>query len=204
MKFIVFGLDDKKPAIDTKDWFYISDSRFPNDGRPVTLQLGSSDPDLYIAYEIASGNRIIEQGFVRENRSLLNRQFTYKEEYGNGLFLTYAWVKDGKSYQHSATISRPLPDKHLKLEWETFRDRLKPGQQEEWRMSVKDKDGKPVDAQLLAVLYDKSLDQLAYHYWGFYPNTYTPMPSTSWYVMSFGGRNANKFLLYLLWSDHVA
>lgn len=191
MKFTVFGLDDKKPAVETKDWFYISDSRFPNDGKPVTIQVGSSDPDLYIAYEIMSGNRVIEQGFVRENSSLLNRKFTYKEEYGNGLFLTYAWVKDGKAYHHTTTIGRPLPDKHLMLKWETFRDRLKPGQQEEWRLSVKDKDGKPADAQLMAVLYDKSLDQLAYHYWGFYPNTYTPLPSTSWNVMSFGSTSAS-------------
>ena len=191
MKFIIFGLDDKKPAIETNDWFYISDSRFPNDGKPVTLQVGSSDPDLYIAYEIMSGSKVIEQGFVRENSSLLNRKFTYNEEYGNGLFLTYAWVKDGKAYQHKTTIGRPLPDKQLTLKWETFRDRLKPGQQEEWRLSIKDKDGKPADAQLMAVLYDKSLDQLAYHYWGFYPNTNTPLPSTSWYVMSFGGSSAS-------------
>ena len=120
-----------------------------------------------------------------------NRKFTYQEEYGNGLFITYAWVKDGKSYQHSTTIGRPLPDKHLTLKWETFRDRLKPGQQEEWRLSIKDKDGKAADAQLMAVLYDKSLDQLVHHYWGFYPNTYTPLPSSSWNVMSFGSRSAS-------------
>ena len=191
IKFVIFGLDDKKPATETKDWFYVSDSRFPNDGKPVTLQVGSSDPDLYIAYEIMSGNKVIEQGFIRENCSLSNRKFTYQEEYGNGLFITYAWVKDGKSYQHSTTIGRPLPDKHLTLKWETFRDRLKPGQQEEWRLSIKDKDGKAADAQLMAVLYDKSLDQLVHHYWGFYPNTYTPLPSSSWNVMSFGSRSAS-------------
>ena len=179
------------PAIDTRDWFYQSDSRFPNDGKAVTIQVGSSDPDLYIAYEIISNDRIIEEGFIRESRSLWNRKFTYKEEYGNGLLLNFAWVKDGKSYQHTATIQRPIPNKSLTMKWETFRDRLKPGQQEEWRLSVKDKDGKPADAQLMAVLYDKSLDQLAYHYWGFYPNTYTPLPSTSWNVMSFGSTSAS-------------
>ena len=186
VKSILFGLDDKVPAIDTRDWFYQSDSRFPNDGKAVTIQVGASDPDLYIAYEIISNDRIIEEGFIRENRSLWNRKFTYKEEYGNGLLLTFAWVKDGKSYQHTATIQRPMPNKSLTMKWETFRDRLKPGQQEEWRLSVVDQDGKPADAQLMAVLYDKSLDQLKYHYWSLYPSMSVPLPSTSWRMLAFG------------------
>ena len=191
MKFVIFGLDDKKPAIETKDWFYTSGSRFQNDGTPITIQVGSSDPDLYIAYEIISGTKVLEEGFIRENCSLWNRKFTYKEEYGNGLLLTFAWVKNGVAYKHSTTISRPVPDKHLKLQWETFRDRLKPGQQEEWKLSIKDKDGKPASAQLLAVLYDKSLDQLASHYWGLYPSTWIPLASGSWTTMSFGGQTAS-------------
>ncbi|MBQ7419981.1 MAG: alpha-2-macroglobulin [Prevotella sp.] len=186
MKFTVFSLDDKKPAVETKDWFYASDSRFPNDGKPVTIQVGSSDPDLYIAYTMIADGQVIEQGFICENRSLWNRKFTYQERYGNGLLLTFAWVKDGHSYQHTTTIGRPVPDKHLKLQWETFRDRLKPGQQEEWQLVVKDKDGKPADAQLMAVLYDKSLDQLASHYWSLYPSMNTPLPYTSWVVKNFG------------------
>ncbi len=186
MKFIVFSLDDKKPAIETKDWFYVSDGTFPADGKPVTVQVGSSDPDLYIAYEVISGTKVLEEGFIRENKSLWNKKFTYKKEYTNGLLLCFAWVKDGVSYQHTQTIRRPLPNKSLTLKWETFRDRLKPGQQEEWRLSIKDKDGNPVDAQLMAVLYDKSLDQLAHHYWGLSPQMSIPHASTSWTTMRFG------------------
>lgn len=191
MKFIVFSLNDKKPAVDTRDWFYVSDGAFPVDGRPVTVQVGSSDPDLYIAYEVISGTKVLEEGFIRENKSLWNKKFTYKEEYANGLLLCFAWVKDGVSYQHTQTIRRPLPDNKLTMKWETFRDRLKPGQQEEWRLSIRDKDGKPADAQLMAVLYDKSLDQLTSHYWGLYPQRSIPHASTSWTTMRFGGTSAH-------------
>lgn len=191
IKFIVFSLDDKKPAVETKDWFYVSHSTFPADGKPVTVQVGSSDPDLYIAYELISGGRVLEEGFIRENSSLYNKKFVYRPEYTNGLLLTFAWVKDGVSYYHTQTIHRPLPDKSLKLTWETFRDRLKPGQQEEWRLSIKDKNGKPADAQLMAVLYDKSLDQLASHYWGLYPNMSVPTAYTSWTTMRFGSASAS-------------
>jgi len=186
VKFVVFSLDDKRPAIETNDWFYVSGSSFKDNKTPVTVQVGSSDPDLYIAYEILSDGKVLEEGVLRENRSLWNKKFTYREEYGNGLTLAFAWVKNGISYHHTTQISRPLPDKNMSLKWETFRDRLKPGQQEEWRLSIKDKDGKPVLAQLMAVLYDKSLDQLASHYWGLYPQLWVPQTHTSWTVMRFG------------------
>ncbi len=190
MKFVVFSLDDKKPAIPTHDWFYSSRYTFPSDGKPVTIQVGSSDSDLYIAYAMMSGDKVLEEGFIRESNSLWNKKFTFKKEYTNGLLLTFAWVKDGVSYHHTQTISRPTPDKHLTMKWETFRDRLKPGQQEEWKLSIKEQDGKPADAQLMAVLYDKSLDQLAHHYWGLYPNMHIPQASTSWTTMQFGSQTA--------------
>jgi len=180
VKFVVFGLDDKKPAFQTNDWFYVSHTQFPNDGTPVTLQMGGSAPDLYIFYAIYADNKVIEQGEVKKNGELINRQFKYKEEYGNGLLLSYAWVKEGVCYSHQQTIKRPMPDKKLRLSWETFRDRLTPGQQEEWSLKILNPDGTPADASLLAVLYDKSLDQIKSHQWNFSPANYLPMPSTSW------------------------
>ena len=180
-RFVVFGLNDKKPAAPTKDWFYVSHQQFPNDGKPVTLQVGSSDPDLYIFYAIYAGKKVIEKGEVRKDGELINRQFTYKEEYGNGLLLTYAWVKDGECYSHQQTIKRPMPDKQLRLSWETFRNRLVPGQQEEWRLKIQNPDDTPANASLLAVLYDKSLDQIRPHQWSFTPTNYLPMPSTAWH-----------------------
>ncbi len=180
VKFVVFGLDDKKPATQTNDWFYVSHTQFPNDGTPITLQVGSSAPDLYIFYAIYADNKVIEQGEVKKNGELINRQFKYKEEYGNGLLLSYAWMMEGVCYSHQQTIKRPMPDKKLRLSWETFRDRLTPGQQEEWSLKIQNPDGTPADASLMAVLYDKSLDQIKSHQWNLSPVNYLPMPSTSW------------------------
>ena len=177
---VIFSLDDEKPATDTDDWFYQSASQFANDGTPVTIQVGSSDKDVHIVYSIFSGKKLIEQGSVGRNNQLINRKFTYKEEYENGLLLTYAWVKNGKCYTHTAQIQRPMPDKKLTLEWATFRDRLTPGQKEEWTLTIKDAEGKPVDANLMATLYDQSLDQIAKHQWSFSPYLWVPLPNTSW------------------------
>ncbi len=190
MKFVVFGLDDKKPASQTDDWFYVSDSQFPSDGKPVTVQVGASDPNLHIVYSLFAGDKLLESGSVKKNGELINRKFTYKEEYGNGLLLTFAWVKYGKCHIHQQTISRPMPNKQLKMMWQTFRDRLTPGQQEEWQLKITKPDGTSADASLMAVLYDKSLDQITPHQWTFTPKSYLPLPSTGWQWTSWGGVNA--------------
>ena len=179
-EFVIFSLDDKSPATETDDWFYQSDSRFPNDGTPVTIQVGSSDQDVHIVYSIFSGNKVIKRGAVDRNNQLLNLKLAYGESYDNGLLLTFAWVKNGKCYTHSAQIQRPLPNKNLTLAWTTFRDRLKPGQQEEWTLTVKDCKGNPVDAQLMATLYDQSLDMLQAHSWSLVPYLDLPLPANKW------------------------
>lgn len=199
VSFVVFSLDDNKPAAPTSDWFYVSHGQFPNDGGPVTLQVGSSDPDLHIVYSIFAGNKLIEEGAVDKDAALVNRKLTYKEAYGNGLLLTYAWVKNGVAYRHQAQIVRPMPEKKLKMTWETFRDRLTPGQQEEWTLKLENPDGTPADASLVAVLYDKSLDAIKAHNWSFQPTSYPSQPSTNWlfpawYSWSVHAAQAYKFL----------
>ena len=179
-EFVVFSLDDERPATKTDDWFWQSATQFTNDGKPVTVQVGSSDPDVHIVYSVFAGNKVIKRGAVDRSDQLLNLKLTYEEEYGNGLLLTFAWVKNGQCHTHSARILRPLPDKKLRLEWSTFRDRLTPGQQEEWTLSVKDCDGHPVDAQMMATLYDQSLDQLTKHQWSLTPYLHLPLPSSVW------------------------
>jgi hypothetical protein len=185
-QFVVFSLTDKRPATETHDWFYVSDVQFPTDGSPVTVQVGSSDPNTYIVYSIFAGRQKIEEGAVKRNGELINRQFSYREEYGNGLLLTFAWMKNGECYRHQQVIRRPMPDKKLKMQWTTFRDRLTPGQQEQWQLTIKKPDGAAADASFMAVLYDKSLDALTSHQWSFTPSSYLPQPSTNWGYASFG------------------
>ena len=180
-EFVVFSLDDKRPVAETDDWFYASSNYFPNDGTPVTVQVGSSASDVHVVYTILSGDRLIESGSVDLTNELLNRKFTYKEDYDNGILISFAWVKEGKSYVHDISIERPKPDMNLKLQWQTFRNRLEPGQNEEWTLTILGPDGKPVKAQLLATLYDKSLDQLASHEWSMSVNRRLPLPQTTWF-----------------------
>jgi hypothetical protein len=179
--FVVFSLDDKSLVTDTTDWFYISARQFADDTTPVTVQIGSSYGDLHVFYSIVAGNSILDYGAMERSGDLINKKFTYREDYGDGIALNFAWVRNGKVYNHTAQIKRPLPDKELRMKWETFRDRLTPGQQEEWTLSITDVEGKPVAAQLMATLFDKSLDQILVHNWELSPALQLSIPSVQWF-----------------------
>lgn len=176
---IVFALEDSTPVVKTDDWFYQSDENF-GQGKPVYIQIGSSDPDQYILYTIFSQRKLLEKGVIKQSNAICTRRFDYQKAYGDGLRITYAWYKDGKMHKHSASIGCPAPDKKLALKWSTFRDRLTPGQKEEWTLTVGKKDGKANPVQLMAVLYDKSLDALLMHDWNFALGKHRAIPYTEW------------------------
>ena len=164
-EFTVFSLSDEVPPVECDEWFYQSAPSFGSDKDTVTLQAGSSDEDLYIHYTVIAKNKVLEQGMVKKSKALINRKFTYQEAYGDALLVTFAWVKNGKAHTRRCYIKRPEPDMQLKMNWSTFRDRLKPGQQETWRLQVLMPDGTAAKAQLMATLYDQSLDAFRTHHW---------------------------------------
>ena len=178
--FTTFTLQDRKAPVNTHDWFYQSAEQFPTGGGPVFVQLGSSDSIQHVVYTIISGNNIIEEGRADLKNELRTRALIYKPEWGDGVTLSVAWVKDGHSYKHTARIERPLPDSRLNLKWTTFRDRLTPGQRETWTLNITRPDGKPARAQLLATLYDKSLDEIRPHSIQFSLPAYVNVPWLSW------------------------
>ena len=179
-KVILFSMSDTHPVVQTHDWFYATASTFPSNGNPVYIQFGSSDEAQHVVYSLFAGNTVLESGTLNKSNALTTRSFTYNEKYGDGVTFTCAWVREGKLYQHSHVIAKPDPDKRLKLKWKTFRDRLTPGQQEEWSLTVTTPDGKPADAQLMCTLFDKSLDDIRHHGWSLSTYIYRMNASVNW------------------------
>ena len=179
-KFTLFSMKDTHPVEPTTEWYYQTAKTFPRDGKPVYIQVGSSENGAHIVYSIIAGNKLLEKGAWELGDSIVTLPFTYKEEYASGIVLNYSFVKQGKCYTRMMSIARPLPEKKLNIAWKTFRNRLTPGQKEEWTLKITTPDGKPAKAQLMSVLYDKSLDQIAPHSWKMSLGFSQWLPSCYW------------------------
>lgn len=179
-KFTLFSMKDTHPVEPTTEWYYQTAKTFPRDGKPVYIQVGSSENGAHIVYSIIAGNKLLEKGAWELGDSIVTLPFTYKEEYASGIVLNYSFVKQGKCYTRMMSIARPLSEKKLDIAWKTFRNRLTPGQKEEWTLKITTPDGKPAKAQLMSVLYDKSLDQIAPHSWKMSLGFSQWLPSCFW------------------------
>ena len=179
-KFTLFSMKDTHPMETTTEWYYQTAKTFPRDGKPVYVQVGSSENGAHIVYSIIAGNKLLEKGAWELGDSIVTLPFTYREEYASGVVINYSFVKNGECYARTISISRSLPEKKLNIAWKTFRDLLTPGQKEKWTLQITTPDGKPAKAQLMSVLYDKSLDQLAEHSWKMSLGFSQWLPSCYW------------------------
>lgn len=179
-EFTLFGIDDKTPCVKTGEWFYATSDTFRRDGKPVYVQVGSSDDDVHVLYTAITGNTVIGSRVIKLGNSIETMAFEDSGKYEDGVLLNFAWVKDGVMHRYTKEIRRPLPDKRLIAKWTTFRDRLTPGQKEEWTLNIARPDGTPAEAQLMAVLYDKSLDAFTPNKWDFNTFMGSSMPGTRW------------------------
>lgn len=198
-EFVVFDLADKHPATETKEWFWTSANEFSRDGDPVYVQVGSSDKDVRVFYTFISGKNIVEKGSFNMSNFVKTYKLNYKKEYGDRLELNFAWVKDGVCHTLRHQIVKPLPEKKLELKWITFRDKVKPGDEETWTLNIsRPEKGKDIfydeehrsdvasGLQLMAVLYDKSLDILQPHKWNLNLSLNRSNESSHWMATKIG------------------
>ena len=178
--FLLFSLNDKRPPFVITDWFYQDGLEF-DAASPATVYIGSSEKNVYLLYDVFAGNKRLESKRIQLSDSVVSFRFPYKKEYGDGILVSMAFVKDGRLYSHNARIMKPAPEKKLQLKWTTFRDKLRPGQQEEWKLTVLYPDGSPAEAEMLATMYDASLDKIySAHKLDFGVDFHYVVPLTYW------------------------
>ena len=176
--FRLFSLSDTRPADGAKDWFYcVNDTVAP--GCPGELRLGSAADSVSLYYMLFCRDRLLEEKVFRFSDSLLCFTYPSIPEGADGLQAVFYFMKDGTYYMHSQHIVRQRPDRGLRFEWQTFRDRLQPGTEETWKLRVTLPDGRPASARLMSVLYDASLDGIRPHAWHLQRSRYYALPNVS-------------------------
>lgn len=156
---ILFSVEDKRPPIETPVWFYEGNTEF-DAAHPAVFYFGTSEKDTYVMMNVFSGNRLLESKVLNLSDIIMRFEYPYKKSYGDGVLVNFCMVRDGKVYQEQARLEKRLPDQTLTMKWEVFRDKLRPGQQEEWKLTIKTPLGKAADAEMLATMYDASLDKI--------------------------------------------
>ncbi|NDV65672.1 alpha-2-macroglobulin family protein [Bacteroides sp. 224] len=183
---ILFSLKDTKPVIHSHLWTYVINKNYDKK-QPISFIVGTSQKDVCLQMDIVSKKKTHDNRVIHLSDTLLRFDLPYKEVYGEEVTVHLSFVKDGKVYNKDIDFKKKTPSKDLKLSWEVFRDKLKPRQEEEWKLSIKDANGKPVRAELLAMMYDASLDkirsynrnwQMPWHY------RYNRLPHLGWYYNS--------------------
>ena len=167
--FILYQSADRRPPVYSPIWLVEQQTEcLP--GEEARWILGTSCAHTYLLYELfaADGQRI--QGeWIRLNNENRSYKLPYVESYGEGVTAQFTMVQDGRWLTRQIEIRRRQPNRQLTLIPQTFRDHLLPGSSEEWKFRVVDADSIPVVAQLLAGMYDASLDQLLPFRWSFQP-----------------------------------
>jgi hypothetical protein len=160
--------NDKKPPVPTYEWLMAPVTECAV-GEKAEIIYGSSAKNVYVLYELFKGNKKIACSRFVLNNENKKIEIPFLESYGEKITAALCFVKDEKFFNQKININRKQENKNLSLKMEVFRDRLLPGQKEEWKISVKNAENHPVLAELLTAMYDAALDKLSTHSWTFNP-----------------------------------
>ena len=126
----------------------------------VKIDFKSGAKEAFVYYEVEANEKIIEKGFLQLNKkSYLS--IPIKESYRGGIFVNYVLTKYNDHIAGDVTINVPYTNKDLKVTASVLRDKLTPGSLEKWQLKIEGDKKDKISAEVLAAMYDASLDQFA-------------------------------------------
>lgn len=163
--FTVFSRYDTRIPVKDAPLFFYSHSSAKGD--TATALVATSTDEALLYYHLVAGKSLLESRRIPLTHALQRLELSYRPEFGDGATVYLAVVCHGRLYTQQYSVTKPRPDKSLRLSWTSFRSRLTPGQQEEWSLRITRPDGTPAQANLMACLYDASLERFGQHNWDF-------------------------------------
>ena len=168
IKTVLYSKEDKAPA-DNQLFRISSDKSSYNIGDMVHVTLGSAVNNVSVTISVEKDKKIIKTEIIKLNANKKTISIPVTQDDLGGFVLHYSFAAFNSFKSGSQTISVPYPKTNLEIETLTFRDKLLPGTDETWEFKIKGPYGKKVSTELLASMYDASLDQFKAHAWNFNP-----------------------------------
>lgn len=160
-------------------WQYTPDASF-EPGQQVTSLLGTTVQEAQVLKAVQRIDEKPGHSFFTLPASITEEQYTVTEKDRGNVYITYTFVKDNRVFSASRQITVPWSNKQLELSIATHRDKLLPGEKEKWQLQVKGYKGRQATAELVAAMYDASLDAFRPHNWAL-PNLYPILyGNTAW------------------------
>ncbi len=171
-------------------------------GTTVDILIGSKEKDLSVYYDLEVGNKVIESNRFSITNEQKKLSFLVKEEYRGNFTVHFTAIKNNRRFSQSITINVPYTNKELDLSFSTFRNKLLPGAEEEWTLTIRNKKGGKEAAELLATLYDASLDEL-YTPNSFFMNIWQYYYGYAQWGEGSGIRSISAYNINYYWNDYV-
>ncbi len=178
--FTLYSAKEKRVPYNMLDWFTVPKATAEPGERALVL-IGSSAKDVRVIYELEYRGDILQKSYIHLSKEQKRLEIPIEEKHRGNLGIHLTFIKHNRVFRHSQNITVPWSNKELEVTFETFRDKLQPAEKEEWRIKIRGKkgaNGEPGEkaaAEMLAALYDASLDAFRPHSWNFhiYPHHYT-------------------------------
>lgn len=187
-EFILYGKKDARPPVKTYVWMHTENTEC-EPGEKAIIRLGTSTRNTKVLFEIMKGNKVLESKWIKFDNSIKVFKIPFKASYGDGVNVHFTFMKDEKLFTRELFITKKEVKKELKPKFSVFRNKLLPGAHETWTVTIPEADKK--GAELLAAMYDASLDAIRAHSWNFNP-TYRAYLGNSpmWQTPDIGNQHA--------------
>ena len=163
------------PIMNMNEWFVVIKSS-GEPGENAEFWVAGGEEKSYIRYDILLNDKLIEQKGIVTGTTPQKIIIPLKEKYRGGVKIQLVMVQNNRTYTQSYNIEVPYTNKQLDITFNTFRDKLLPGEKEKWSIQVRNKQGEKEMAEMVATLYDTSLDAFVNNQWvqfsNFYPQRY--------------------------------
>ncbi len=164
--FTLYSSEESNLPYKMLNWFTLSKT-YCDVGDKVDILIGSSARNVKVLYEIEHRGKIIAKKLLTLSREQKKITLPIKEKYRGNVGVIVSFIKHNRVFIHSRNISVPWSNKNLKMSFSTFRNKLLPGEKEQWRIKIRGAKKDKVAAEMVATLYDASLDAIKGHHYYF-------------------------------------
>ncbi|MCB9196647.1 MAG: hypothetical protein H6600_04175 [Flavobacteriales bacterium] len=186
--FTVF--DSRDNAVHNNDVLWVKQLKSTVEPGEYAQFIVSSKDKIQLSYKVIKGGNVTEIKTISLNNEQKQINFKVEEEDRGGFQVQFSTVRNERNYFEYRQVYVPFSNKELKLSFETFRNKMLPGSKETWKIKISGSKGEKVAAEMVAAMYDASLDEFAANYFNLYLD-YTKY-SSSYYYSSYGSEKTFK------------